>query len=126
MFRIDWDMVVQLSTELAKVLQSKRIYPVARSGLIICGIMSHHNCKLAGSPEQADWVVDDIADTGQTLAQIRRVSTAALVIRDSCATIPTHYVMKLYTSDYILFPWEDEAEAQKKIDAGISFRDKDR
>ncbi len=123
MFKIDWDKVMQLSKALAEKVPGWRIWGIPRGGSIVEAIMANHGCQLTDGVT-SDVVVDDIADSGKTLARCIR-PTAALIVRQGCEPLPTYWIMMLATSDYILFPWEDEVVAQEKIDAGISFRDKD-
>jgi len=125
MFKIDQTMCNQLAKALAKKVPKWRIWGIPRGGTIVAGLMTYYGCKLTdGHDATIDVVVDDIADTGATLKGYGG-ATAALVVRQGCAPLPDYWVMMLATSDYILFPWEDEAEVQEKINAGVSFRDRD-
>lgn len=125
MYKISWETVTQLVKELAKKVPGWRVWGIPRGGTIVEALLAYQGCKqTAGHDATTDVVVDDIADTGVTLREYAG-PTATLVVRLSCKPLPTYWVMALATSEYILFPWEDEAEAQKKIDAGKSFRDVD-
>jgi len=125
MFEITWIMVAQCIQELAKKIPGWRVYGVPRGGAIVVSLLAYYNCQVVDSCDAAkDVVVDDIADRGVTLLSYDG-PTAALIVRQGCKPLPTYWTMMLATSEYILFPWEDEAEVQKKIDAGLSFRDKD-
>lgn len=125
-YRISWDAVMQMSIELARMLHGKRIFGMARGGLVVTSLMSfYHECTLAGGYEDADWVVDDVACTGKTLAEVKRVPTAALITRHSCEHLPTQTIITLYTDDYILFPWEDEKVIEEHFAQGSGFRSRD-
>lgn len=123
MYKISWEMVQQMVKQLARHIPGWRVYGVPRSGSIVAALLTYCGCGLTNSVD-AIVIVDDIADTGKTL-DLYDKPTAVLVVRQGCKPMPTYWSMMLATSEYILFPWEDEKEAQKKIDAGKSFRDVD-
>lgn len=124
-YRISWVEVNEMSIYLARQVQGKKLYPIERSGLIVAGIMSHHGCELAGSPERADVYVDDIVDTGETIGRLQKRTgfclnkpVAALIVRKGCAPMPTYWARHLVTKAYVLFPWEDEHAAIEQLKQG--------
>lgn len=109
-YRISWPGVMQSAINLARRLKGKKIWGVPRGGTIVAALMAYHGCLLEADFEQADFVIDDIADTGTTLMSYGE-PTAALVVRNGCNTLPKYWSMMVATKQYILFPWEDEQEA---------------
>jgi len=127
MFKITWDQVIEGAKELAKQYQGKKIWGVPRGGIIVAAIMAHHGCELAPVAAVADVIVDDIADTGRTLAAVvltTRQECGVLFKRSGCNYIPDYTVNIMYDKGYVLFPWENEEEA-KRIEASGSFRSGD-
>lgn len=117
-YKIDWDEVMKMARLLARQLSGKRIWGIPRGGQIVASIMAYHGCELAQFASEAEVIIDDIADTGTTLfrrthntsLRVMSLPTATLVVRNGCLTPPNHYIVQLYTTDYILFPWETEQE----------------
>ena len=107
--KMEWNEVMWMVERLAGELQNKKLFGVDRGGSVVASLMSYHGCKLAGSYEQADVIIDDIADTGRTLNPVHK-PTATLVVRKGCNLIPDYWIMMLNTKDYIMFPWETEQE----------------
>lgn len=125
-YRISWDEVMRMVKELARMLHGKRLFGMARGGLVVTSLMSfYHECGLACSYEDADWIVDDIADMGKTLAGVKRVPTAVLITRHSCEHLPTLTVVTRCVDTYILFPWEDEIVIEEHFAQGGGFRSRD-
>lgn len=118
--RISWDEVMRMTVQLSKKMRGKHIWGVPRGGSIVAAIMSFHDCVLVAAITEADVVVDDIADSGRTLQELRS-PTAALVVRSSACYKPTYWTAILNTSAYVLFPWEDE----KAVELQNGFRSRD-
>ena len=93
----------------------KNIYGIPRGGLIVAVKLSH----LLGLPivlnvEDTGWntlIVDDIADTGKTLAPFkcedRFLCVATLYYHRQSVVVPDFWVLEK-TSKWIVFPWEEE------------------
>lgn len=107
--KMEWNEVMWMIERLADKLQGKQLFGIHRAGALVAAMMSYHGCELAGSYEQTDVVVDDIADTGKTLSTVYKV-TATLVVRRGCNPWPNYWVMMLDVKDYVWFPWETEQE----------------
>lgn len=116
-YRISWDEVMRMSIQLSKKMRGKHIWGVPRGGSIVAAIMSFHDCVLVDAITEADVVVDDIADSGRTLQELRS-PTAVLVVRSSACYKPTFWTAILDTSAYVLFPWEDEEEIKRQLAHG--------
>ncbi len=114
--RVSWDDVNSMSKHLAGLLPGKIIIPWERGGLVVTGIMVHYGCSITIDHRQADVIVDDIADTGETVYKLRqlRIQVATLIVRKGCSTLPDFWALELDTEKYILFPWENEAEVLKQ------------
>lgn len=116
--KIEWNEIMWMVERLADKLQDKRVWGIPRGGQIVATLMAYHGCKLVEFATSADVIVDDIADTGQTLFKRTHntkistlgLPTAALIVRQGCAATPNHWVMVLNIKDYIMFPWETEQE----------------
>ena len=116
--KMEWNEVMWMVERLANKLQGKCIWGIPRGGQVVATLMSYHGCKLVGYANEAEVIIDDIADTGTTLHRRTHVTTlkmlnlptAVLVVRRSCVTVPNHWIMMLAVSDYIWFPWETEQE----------------
>lgn len=122
---ITWESITEGCRILAKELQGRTVWGVPRGGVIVAGILSYMGCKLRLEPRPwpGDVVVDDIADSGKTLKQYGDIGhvTAALFAR-SCecggSGVPDHYIYEADAYEYVLFPWEDKALIEARLDAG--------
>ena len=142
MITLSWIEINQSIQMLSKVLQGRKVYGIPRGGTIIAGLLSYHGCELVTdlpyvmhhmSPvifkesDHSTWpvIVDDIADTGETLKWWAEISerggfeTAALFMRESCAPQPHFYAHSISATDYIAFPWENLTEAIELEKKGV-------
>lgn len=119
-YKIGWDEVIRMSVSLVHAIPGARIFGIPRGGSVVSAIMAFHGSKLVSDAQQADVIVDDIADRGVTLHAFTR-PTAALIVRYDCEWQPTHWVTMINTSAYILFPWESEELV--KLQTGFRSRD---
>tara|TARA_B100000131_G_scaffold70767_1_gene67146 strand:+ start:17417 stop:18274 length:858 start_codon:yes stop_codon:yes gene_type:complete len=53
-----------------KITNSKKIYGVPKNGMIIAGFFG---CKIVHNPEEADFIVDDIIDSGKTKKRFKKL-----------------------------------------------------
>lgn len=116
-----WDDVNKLCIELAKHLcaaGSTITFPWNRGGYIVAGILSHYGCTLANSAAAADVIVDDIADTGRTMATLFKQDAAVLIVRKGCVPYPTFAAKVIEHKNYVLFPWQDEETERREIATG--------
>jgi hypoxanthine phosphoribosyltransferase len=123
---ITWHKINEVCDKLSKILRNSGkkfdwIYGVPRGGLIPAVMMSHRlkipmtmdlNCvgKIL--------VVDDILDSGETLAKVKyidEVTLAPLFIRKNKVTVSKadFYGEAVDTSAWLKFPWEDKIEDTK-------------
>lgn len=114
MIRNTWDEVTEMCKHLAKCYAHKRLWGVPRGGTIVAAIMSFHGCMLTRSVHAAEVIIDDVADTGLTLADYP-APTAVLFLRKGCDPQPTTFVKFIDTEEYLLMPWEDKEEVKEQI-----------
>lgn len=114
----DFDQdIAYLARQLKERPPFQAIFGMPRGGLVVAVALSHR-LKLplvqrCGHGNRILWV-DDIADSGRTIAHadVRRHSVAVLIQRISCSHEVLHARTE-YSSDWILFPWEDVVEVEK-------------
>jgi hypothetical protein len=97
----------------------KFVTGIPRGGLIPAILISHkfniphiglEAAKiLPGNIKKQILVIDDIADSGNTLAQIHRHNfiTATLATRHSTTYLPTITGTNIHNDNWLVFPWED-------------------
>lgn len=110
-FYISWEQVDNMIMRLAAKMRLKRVWGIPRGGSIVTTIMAFHGCTPVLYQKDAEAIVDDIADSGQTLHTYEE-ATAALVVRYGCDHLPDYWVTMIRTEDYILFPWEDTKDVR--------------
>lgn len=111
-----WDDFDTMIIELAeKIEQSGEkfsgIYGIPRNGLIIAVCLSHKlgQLPLVTYPTLDTLVVDDISDTGKTLASMRNRKIATLYNTTWTTVKPNWFVeYKDNEDDWIIFPWEED------------------
>ena len=119
----DWDWVDQQIDSIGEKLESiekpQFITGVPRGGLIPAVLMSHKfeipfigleaAKTLPGDLKKKVIVVDDIADSGNTLAQIQRHNfiTATLARRYSSSFNPLFVGTDIKDDHWLVFPWEN-------------------
>ena len=69
--------------------------------------------ELTGAPDTGVWVVDDICDSGETLARYPGHLTAVLHVRPSSAGVPTVFLRQ--TEDWVVYPYEKQEEPGSEI-----------
>lgn len=123
---ISWDELDILVDELCDMIpenQYEGIYAIPRGGLII-GVMMSHKLGLPMIDRLQSWygkkflIVDDIADTGQTLQKMRsevykEAHTATIHYHKQSSVEPAYWVEEK-GDDWIVYPWEknDSEEIQ--------------
>ena len=112
---LEWSDIEVLVEVLAnKVLGSniRYIHGIERGGLIPAVMLSHRlNIPYTSHPELFNpnevLIVDDIADSGNTISRWSKYTTAVLHYKPhtSCCE-PTKYVALHTSDDWIVYPWE--------------------
>lgn len=116
--RLSWQEYQTMVERAAKKLAGRRftaIYGIPRGGLPIAVSLSHL-CMIplaTQKPKRASkniLVVDDISDTGKSLAPFKDFSTFSLFIKPTTSFVPDHYAKK--TKEWIVFPWETKQSSK--------------
>jgi len=118
---VTWDELMDAVVVMAKLLKEKQIYGLPRGGAIIARLLEQRGCVLAsmgdcGTLYKETIIVDDIADSGETLAKWREAGyiTAALFVRTGrCAPLPHVHINEVEGKDYVAFPYEDPREVER-------------
>ena len=117
---LTWDDINSLVDKLANEVSQTPVPPLyitglPRGGLIPAVMLSHKlnipfvNVSLIRSlPADDMLVVDDIADSGETLLQYKKYSTAVLHYKLQSEHIPTFFAAEIADTDWIVYPWERE------------------
>ena len=119
-----WEWVDEQIDKIGEKLEAydkpQFITGVPRGGLVPAVLMSHKfdipfigleaAKTLPGDLKKQVLVVDDIADSGDTLAQIKRHNfiTATLARRDSSSFSPTLVGSDIGDEHWLVFPWEEK------------------
>jgi len=122
MIILTWVEITNSILLLSKVLKGRKVYGIPRGGTLIATLLSYRGCELMrdplkspfkNAPEEGVVIVDDIADTGETLNAFAMVGyqTAALFVRRGCEPLPDFHTYFIDEKDYVAFPYEDLTEA---------------
>lgn len=97
-------------------------YPIPRGGLVVATVLSHQfNKPILAKPTHLSIYVDDIADSGKTLRDLRLKHDAPAIVllkRHSCDLRALTFGKEIPNDDWIVFPWENK---QKAIDDYTSY-----
>lgn len=103
-------------------IKYKYVYGIPRGGVAIASYLSHHlNLIYIDSPKPYSvtkdlLIVDDIADTGNTLCDFAKYNIATIYKSNWTKIIPEFSVLKKEDKNsWIIFPWEN-----KESEGGIS------
>jgi hypoxanthine phosphoribosyltransferase len=116
MRHLSWDEFDEAVYRIANMYEGRAfngIYGFPRGGLCLAVSLSHHlGLPLLSELEPDCLVVDDIYETGVTLSRALEVPGCECVVWISKAA-PTWWraVEVVETSDWIVFPWENPAQA---------------
>lgn len=89
------------------------VHGVPRGGLVLAVCLSHRlGVPLLASPQPGCLVVDDVYETGLTLAPYRQLEAIRVVVWISKAEPQWWQAVEVVeSSDWIVFPWENPALA---------------
>lgn len=113
---ISWGELMHAIEALANGLPKPSVlYGIPRNGMIIAAMLTHQSDSLSlvepGSLPPSCVVIDDIWDTGKTLAPYNEAKyyTATLYWRvQKAKPHPTVYVHGILDDAWLVFPWEQE------------------
>lgn len=116
--KIHWDEIDGQITRLQRKLEPslfnfKNIYGIPRGGLVVAVMLSHKiDLPVITDKRQITRktiVVDDIADTGDTLKKLLKIkkpgAIATLYFHPQSLVVPLYYV-ELKADQWLVFPWE--------------------
>jgi len=119
-FEKDVETIIRLIKE--KGLKFRNVYGPPLGGLVLGVYLSHRlDIPLLLDPEKVSretLIVDDIADTGRTLAPFaqRRKFIVTLFYHRQCRFEPDIWLREKKDA-YVIFPWEDAEKEKKKAQA---------
>lgn len=99
-------------------------YPIPRGGLVVATALSHKfNKPILTKPTHLSIYVDDIADSGKTLKDLRLKHDAPAIVllkRYSCDLRALTYGKIITNDDWVVFPWENIQKVTDDYNAYIS------
>lgn len=109
----DFDQAVDQITTSCSDRSFRGIHGIPRGGLVLAVALSHRlDLPLLATPQPGCLVVDDVYETGQTLAPHRHLEDARLVVWVSKSEPQWwHAVEVTPSSEWLVFPWESAAAA---------------
>lgn len=117
---LTWDNIEELTDKLVDEIKSSTVPPLYITGLprggLIPAVMLSHKLNIPfksidsiGSLPRVDvLIVDDIADSGETLNRFGGYQTAVLHYKIQSEHIPTFYAEEVNNTDWIVYPFERE------------------
>lgn len=107
---ITWEQVddfIDQIVPIVKMKQYKGVYGPARGGLPLAVMLSHRaDLPLLQAPCEGCLIIDDIADTGETLKKYDgKIDIITMVYKRHCAYTP-YYWQYEKEEDWVIFPWE--------------------
>ena len=96
-------------------------YAIPRGGLVLGVALSHRfNKPLVSRPDNMSIIVDDIADSGKTLRDLRLFApypAYVLCQRYTCKERAITSAIQIDNDDWIVFPWENLKQAEKDYES---------
>jgi hypoxanthine phosphoribosyltransferase len=109
----DFDQAVERIAQLVGDRRLNGIHGIPRGGLVLAVALSHRlELPLLQEPKPGCLVVDDVFETGSTLAPHRQLAGAELVVWISKVQPLWWRAVEVRPSrEWIVFPWENAARA---------------
>jgi hypoxanthine phosphoribosyltransferase len=109
----EFDQAVEWIVQLVGDCGCTGIYGIPRGGLVLAVALSHRlELPLLPEPQPDCLVVDDVFETGSTLAPHRQLAGAELVVWISKAEPEWWRAVEVTSStEWIVFPWENAERA---------------
>ena len=107
----DFDLAISRLVYKLKEVEANGIYGEPRGGLCLAVALSHYlNLPLLKEPQDGMIWVDDICDSGKTIANLTFNCTKAVwVTKKPSMDVIAAYVT--FENPWIVFPWEDGEQA---------------
>lgn len=119
MTKVTWELVDQFVRKVSDIAAHRHftgVYGPARGGLPLAVWISHRaNLPLLSAPSKGCLIVDDIADSGETLKKYSGLSIrqeneryfiATMFYKHTCCFEPDLWLFEK-TYDWVIFPWEE-------------------
>ena len=115
----EFDESVEEIAKKAIHLKPNGVFGVPRGGLCLAVALSHRlQLKLITKPKNNALIIDDIYDSGKTLNFFKSKYDAyffVLISKSKPKWLNTIHIAK--TDDWIVFPWENKANADQEREA---------
>lgn len=95
-YKLSWDEVFQ---RIKKYDKSKKYFGIPRGGNIVAGLIGNPTMDIS----EADYIIDDIFDSGATAKKYEKYNKPMLFLYDK---------RKEFYNTWIEFPWEETAEKE--------------
>jgi len=109
----DFDRAIAQMARICGGLPISAICGIPRGGLVLAVALSHRlELPLLSEPQPGCLVLDDVYETGRTLAPYRDLEGATLLVWISKAEPQWWQAVEVYASaEWIVFPWENGERA---------------
>jgi len=109
----DFEQAVDTIVERCHEQRFSGIHGIPRGGLVLAVVLSHRlEQPLLASPEPSCLIVDDVYETGLTLAPYRELEGCTTMVWVSKAEPQWWQAVEITDSrEWIVFPWENAAAA---------------
>lgn len=116
MKQASWEECEDFAECVAAICRTRKfsgVYGVPRGGLVLAVMVSHvAGLPMLMAPCADCLIVDDIADTGETLAKYAgREYIATLYYRRGCSYVPNFWLKEKVDGEWIVFPWEEKCSS---------------
>jgi xanthine phosphoribosyltransferase len=110
----DFDRAVEQMAKTCGRRPTSGIFGIPRGGLVLAVGLSHRlDLPLLPGPQPGCLVVDDVFETGRTLAPYRELEGSTLLVWVSKAEPLWWQAVEVYSSaEWIVFPWENGERAE--------------
>ena len=101
------------------------VYGIPRGGVALAQSLAHRlEVPLLNRPAKRMLLVDDIIDSGKTMASFERWSpvSAAWVVRPRLARRYPLHVLVVPAGEWLVFPWEDQEEWETEARARMELK----
>ena len=105
-----WDQVEEFVTQLSEKAQGfNGVYGVPRGGLVLAVMLSHRcGLPLLAAPCDGCIIVDDIADTGETLQRYSGKHFIATMFYHRQSSFVPDFWLYEKGDRWIVYPWENK------------------
>ena len=127
---LDWNDVEDLTEQLADLVASSSwgkdiegVYGIPVGGCFVAKEVARKlNVPLHSIVKENTLVVDDIVDSGKTIAEyVPGIYTAALLLKEHAKAKPLIWVNEVPTGCWVVFPWEKKNEIEDSVRRIIEF-----